>query len=138
VTFDSAPAAIPTRNIVIHAKKLPLLLTPWTPPSVLLDGNRFPMQWGANVFTIPTDRPVHVQCQMPSIITYGVAAVVVEPFHTPELEYSPPGNQWFPGELGAPGTTNHRGSALTYSVLGVLGLVVVGAIFAFIAAIAFS
>jgi hypothetical protein len=138
VTFDSAPAAIPTRNIVIHAKKLPLLLSPWTPPSVLLDGNAFPMHWGTNVFTIPADRPVHVQCQMPFIITYGIAAVVVEPFHAPELEYSPPGNKWFPGELGAPGTTNHRGSWLTYSVLGLLGLVVLGGIAAIIATIAFG
>jgi len=128
MTDSSAPAAIPTRTLTLNVRKQPLVATSWVAPIVLLDGNRFQLGWGPQILTIPADRPVHVQCEMPFIYTYGRAIAVLQPNQLPELEYSPPSMNFFPGEIGAPGTTKTRGTWLLWSMLGFLGLVVFGSI----------
>ena len=123
--YDAMPQQIPTRTLTLIAKKQPLIATSWVAPDVLLDGHRFRLAWGPNLLTIPADRPVHVQCEMPFIFTYGRAVALLQPNHLPELEYSPPASQWFQGEIGAVGTTKTNGTWLIWTLLGVLGAVVV-------------
>ena len=125
-------APIPTRTLTLHARKQPLLASSWVAPVVLLDGNRFALGWGTQQFTIPADRPVHVQCEMPFLFTYGRAIAVIQPNQIPELEYSPPASQWFQGEIGAPGTTATRG---TWSIWLALSIPVVGFALVFIASV---
>lgn len=122
---DAMPQQIPTRTLTLVARKQPLIATSWVAPVVLLDGYRFQLAWGPNVLTIPADRPVHVQCEMPFIFTYGRASAVLQPNHLPELEYSPPSSQWFPGEIGAIGTTKTNGTWLIWTMLGIVGAVIV-------------
>jgi hypothetical protein len=121
---DATPQQVPTRNLTLVAKKQPLIATSWVAPVVLLDGYRFQLAWGPNILTIPADRPVHVQCEMPFIYTYGRAVALLQPNHLPELEYSPPATQWFAGEIGAAGTTKTNGTWLVWAMLGVLGAIV--------------
>lgn len=122
---DAMPQQIPTRTLTLIAKKQPLIATSWVAPVVLLDGHRFSLAWGPNVLTIPADRPVYVQCEMPFLYTYGRASALLQPNHLPELEYSPPATQWFAGEIGAVGTTKTNGTWLVWTMLGVVGAVVV-------------
>ena len=124
MTFAAAP--VPTRTLTLHARKQPFIATSWVAPVVLLDGHRFPLAWGTQKFTIPADRPVHVQCEMPWIFTYGRAAAVVQPDNIPELEYSPPSTQWFSGEIGAPGSTKTRGTWVVWTALGVIAFFLIG------------
>jgi len=128
MTDFAAPAAIPTRTLTLNVRKQPLIATSWVAPIVLLDGHRFQLGWGPQVLTIPADRPVHVQCEMPFIYTYGRAIAVLQPNQLPELEYSPPSLNFFAGEIGAPGATKTRGTWLVWSLLGFLGLFVFGSI----------
>lgn len=119
VMTDFAAAPIPTRTLTLHARKQPLVASSWVAPVVLLDGNRFALGWGTQRYTIPADRPVHIQCEMPFLFTYGRAIAVLEPNQIPELEYSPPASQWFQGEIGAPGTTKTRGTWSIWLALGI-------------------
>ena len=118
--MTNLPAPVPTRTLTLHARKQPLVGASWVAPVVLLDGHRFPLQWGTQNFTIPAERPVHVQCEMPWIFTYGRAAAIVQPGNIAELEYSPPSSQWFAAEIGAPGTTKTRGTWLVWLLLGLV------------------
>jgi len=120
---DFAAAPIPTRTLVLHSRKQPFIGMSWVAPVVLLDGNRFALGWGTQRYTIPADRPVHVQCEMPYLFTYGRAIAILQPDNIPELEYSPPSSQLFAGEIGAPGTTRTRGTWLVWTLMGVIGLV---------------
>jgi hypothetical protein len=119
MTDQSALGVVPTRTITIDSRKLPLIATSWVSPVVLLDGHRFPLGWGPRVFTVPADRPVHIQCEMPYLYTYGRASAVLEPHHIPELEYSAPAMAFFTAEMGAPGTTATRGMWALWLMLGV-------------------
>ena len=123
---DQSPGVVPTRTITIDSRRLPRIATSWVAPVVLLDGHRFPLGWGPRAFTVPADRPVRVQCEMPYIFTYGRAEVVLEPHDAPELEYSAPATQWFAAELGAPGTTTTRGVWVLWLMIAVLTAIVVG------------
>ncbi|TQM57585.1 hypothetical protein FB466_2579 [Klugiella xanthotipulae] len=119
----------PLRTLVLHSRKLPAILTPWVVPVVLLDGQQFPLGWGTQRYTIPADRPVHVQCEMPFIIRYGKAAVVLTPGSEPaQLEYSAPASQWTRGQLGAPGTTKTTGIGFNVVALTFVGLLFLGVI----------
>jgi len=129
------PAIVPVRTLTINSRKLPLIATSWVAPIVLLDGNRFPLGWGVRTFTVPADRPVHIQCEMPYIFSYGRAAAILEQQHVAELEYSAPALAWFGGEIGAPGTTKTRGTWAVWLMMGVLGLVLVGGVAAFAVAL---
>jgi hypothetical protein len=117
---DAMPQQVPTRTLTLIAKKQPFIATSWVSPVVLLDGYRFPLAWGPNILTIPADRPVHVQCEMPFIFTYGRASAVLQPNHLPELEYSPPATQWFSGEIGAVGTTKTNGTWFVWTMVAVV------------------
>jgi len=125
--YNSAKS-IPTRTLTITARKQAVIAMTWTEPVVVLDGHRFPLPWGTHAFTIPADRPVRVHCEMPYLYTYGRAAIVLEPHHLPQLEYSPPANQFRQGELGAPGTTGVRHGRTYWIVAGILVGVVAPAI----------
>ena len=96
-----------------------MLAWSWVEPVVLLDGNRFTLPWGTHRYTVPADRPVHIQCEMPFLFTYGRAIAVLQPNQIPELEYSPPVSQWFQAEIGAPGTTKTRGTWSIWLALGI-------------------
>lgn len=70
----------------------------------------------------------------------GSASTVVVPEQPAALEYAAPYSGWMQGEVGAPGTTKHRGLALQIVALGLLGgmllLVVVLLVVAIVAAVA--
>lgn len=123
-----APAVIPTRTLSLTVRKQPLIATSWVTPVVLLDGYRFQLGWGTQNLTIPADRPVHVRCEMPYLYTYGTADALLQPNQIAALEYSPPSMAGFAGEIGAPGTTTHRGTWLIWVLLGVIGFFVLGGI----------
>jgi hypothetical protein len=135
---DAMPQQIPTRTLTLIAKKQPLIARGWVAPVVLLDGYRFQLTWGPNVLTIPADRPVHVQCEMPFIFTYGRASAVLQPNHLPELEYSPPATQWFSGEIGAVGTTKTNGTWLVWTMVGLGGTLVTLSLIAGVLSLALS
>lgn len=124
MTEDASPEQIPSRRLNLITRKQPTIATSWVAPVVLLDGHRFPLAWGPNELTIPADRPVHVQCEMPFVRSYGSASTVLQPNQLPELEYSPPSSQWFAGEIGAPGTTKTNGTWFIWAIVGVLVIVI--------------
>ncbi|MDT9591909.1 hypothetical protein RDV89_02435 [Nocardioides zeae] len=94
---------------------------------VTIDGSSYPQPWGRTAFELPADRPVAVQVsQAWRNGTVGLASLVVGPGPDLALEYRGPSHFAMAGELGAPGAVRHRGTALQASLLGCVGLLLLG------------
>lgn len=94
---------------------------------VTVDGAAYPLPWGRSAFELPADRPVALQVsQAWRNGTVGLASVVLPPGPDLALEYRGPSHPAMAGELGLPGTVRSRGTALQATLLGCLGIVLLG------------
>ena len=94
---------------------------------VTIDGASYPQPWGRTAFELPADRPVAVQVsQAWRHGTVGLASLVIGPGPDLALEYRGPSHLAMAGEIGLPGTVRSRGTALQASLLGCVGLLLLG------------
>ncbi|GAB3068553.1 hypothetical protein [Nocardioides zeae] len=94
---------------------------------VTVDGAAYPLPWGRSAFELPADRPVALQVsQAWRNGTVGVASIVLPPGPDLALEYRGPSHLAMAGELGLPGTVRSRGTALQATLLGCVGLLLLG------------
>jgi hypothetical protein len=128
--MDATAALIPwagDRNVPLRLLAIDLratTLAKGVSPAVLVDGRQYVVDWGRVALEVPADRPVHVCVLALHRRPLGVASLVLMPDREPALEYSAPSHLSMAGELGAPGTTSHRGRGLQAGLLTVLALVV--------------
>jgi hypothetical protein len=114
------------RTLTLDLKQPPWYARTWLQPTVTIDGFASSAGWSRQQYQIPADRPVHVQCHVNYLWSYGKASAVLQPGHAPHLEYAAPAQAWFDGDIGAPGTTTAKGKAVAIAFLVLFGLLILG------------
>jgi hypothetical protein len=123
------PQGQPTswRTLTVDLKQPPWYGYTWLKPTVTIDGYSYGAQWTRCSYQVPADRPVHVQCHVNYLWEYGKAAAILQPNHMAHLEYTAPAQAWYPGDIGAPGTTQANGKGFA---IGILVVACAGLLFA--------
>jgi hypothetical protein len=118
--------AVPLRVLTLDLR--PTTLTRGISPAVLLDGRQYVVAWGHVALEVPADRPAHVTVLALHRRPLAAASLVLMPDRQPVLEYSAPSHLSRPGDLGAPGTTQHHGRGMQGCLLGALVLVLLAVV----------
>ncbi|RUR01034.1 hypothetical protein [Labedella endophytica] len=121
------PQGQPTswRTLTIDLKQPPWYGWTWLQPTVTIDGFAYSAGWTRLNYTVPAGRPVYVQCHVNYLWEYGKAATTLDPRQQPHLEYTAPAQAYFPGDIGAPGTTKANGKGVAIGILCFFGAIIV-------------